>query len=424
MSTIKLTGMDQHIDLTLEDDVFSQPNLDIGPIKQAGWFCYDPGLTLTTACQSGITWLDGAKGRLLYRGYPIEQLAEHYCFTQVIYLLLFGELPSEAEHNAFTDQLSTFNPLPENTLKLVDSLPKHSHPMAILSSLAANLSVNYHHGENDYKNPDVQQEAVLRMIAQIPSMVALSNRHTQGLGLDAFNSQYGKYTEQFTYNVLAKSATDTPTKELVEALDKIFILHADHELNASTFTVRTAGSTGTNPYACLSAGLAALWGPAHGGANEACLNMLKAIGSTKNIATYIQRAKDKEDPFKLMGFGHRVYKNYDPRAKIMRQICHQTLDIMNQKDHPLFDLALELERVALEDPYFVDKKLYPNIDFYSGITLSAMGIPSELFTPIFALARTTGWLSHWLEMYQTKPFKITRPRQWYVGPSQRDVPKD
>ncbi len=421
MRTIEIHDGTHQQSMQLEPDVFGQQNLDITPFKNLGWFSYDPGLTSTTACQSSITWLDGAQGRLLYRGYPIEQLASQTSFPEVMHLLVHGELPSESQRNHFETRLSEQQHLPDTALDLLKTLPSAAHPMSIIMTLLAQLSAYHHHADNDYNDPDVREHAAMTLMATIPTMVALANRHLQNLPTNMMHRHQGSYSARFTHDMLAQHADETPSSILADALDKIFILHADHELNASTFTVRSAGSTGTNPYACSSAGLAALWGPAHGGANEACLRMLQTIGSIQNIQTYIEKAKDKDDPFKLMGFGHRVYKNYDPRAKIMQKICHQVLANSPQQDHPLFDLARELERVALEDPYFIDKKLYPNIDFYSGITLRAMGIPTSMFTPIFALARMTGWMSHWLEMYHTKPFRITRPRQWYIGAQQRDV---
>lgn len=421
MRQITLVDNQKQTVLDLGLDTFGQPNLGVSGFAESGWFCYDPGLTRTSACKSAITWLDGQQGRLLYRGYPIEQLAEHKTFTEVMHLLLHGQLPSTAQHQTFTTLLADAHCAPASTNALLLALPKTAHPMAIISTLLSHLSAQRFCAKDDYKNLETRQQAAYCLLASIPTQVALASLHSQGKTLDLNAYADMPYTARFAHQLLACGDDQPVSDVIIDALDKIFILHADHELNASTFTVRTAGSTGTNPYACANAGLGALWGPAHGGANEACLNMLQAIGDVQNIPHYIAKAKDKNDPFKLMGFGHRVYKNYDPRAKMMQQICHQVMDEMGHHNHPLFDLARELERVALEDPYFIEKKLYPNVDFYSGLTLRAMGIPTNVFTAIFALARMTGWMSHWLEMYQTEPFRITRPRQWYIGATQRDV---
>ena len=399
---------------TLGNDV-----IDISSLSNKDLFTYDPGFMSTASCESKITYIDGDKGVLLYRGYPIEQLAEKKSFLDVCQLLLKGELPTKSEQTAFKNQINHHSMVHQQMYNFLNGFRRDAHPMAIMVGVVGALSAFYH--ENiDLNNQEHCYRAAIRLIAKMPTLAALSYRYSMGLPY-MYPSNKMSYAENFLNMMFAMPTEEyVPNQTLVDAMDVIFTLHADHEQNASTSVVRLAGSTGANPFACISAGIGALWGPAHGGANEACLNMLKEIGSVKNISTYVKRAKDKNDSFRLMGFGHRVYKNYDPRAKVMRDTCHKVLNAVGAKDDPLFELAMELERIALEDSYFIDKKLYPNVDFYSGLTLSAIGIPSNMFTVIFALARTVGWMSHWLEM-KSGPFKIGRPRQLYTGETERNV---
>jgi len=390
------------------------PVVDISALGANGAFTFDPGFMSTAACESKITYIDGDKGILLHRGYPIAELAAQKNFLDLAYLLIHGELPDKAEQ----DELATFmkkeQRIDSQTQKVFQGLDPQGHPMGMLISLTGALAGKYHASINLQKAEE-RLNAALQMIAKISTLSAMAYRHGQGLSLVEPDASLG-YAENFLYMMFG----DKPNPVLTHAMDVIFSLHADHEQNASTSTVRLAGSTGANPFACTAAGIAALWGPAHGGANEACLEMLKTIGNVSAIPTYLAKAKDKNDPFRLMGFGHRVYKNHDPRATVMRQICHDVLDVVGAHNTPLFELAMELERIALEDEYFVERKLYPNIDFYSGITLSAIGIPSNMFTVIFALARTSGWMAQWLEM-SDEPMKIGRPRQLYTGQTERHL---
>ncbi|MEQ1635267.1 MAG: citrate synthase [Methylococcales bacterium] len=385
-----------------------------------GLFTYDPGFTSTASCSSSITYIDGDAGILLYRGYPIEQLAEKCDFLEVCYLLMHAELPnakelkdlikSTTEHSMVHDQLTNF----------YKGFRRDAHPMAIMVGVVGALSAFYHDAI-DIKRADHRNICAIRLIAKMPTIVAMCYKYSIGMPFMYPQNKLG-YVENFMYMLLG-SPCDVyhPNPVLVRALDRILVLHADHEQNASTSTVRLAGSSGANPYACVTAGIACLWGAAHGGANEAVLKMLEEIGDIAQIGFYIAKAKDKNDPFRLMGFGHRVYKNYDPRAKLMRETCHEVLNELGLHDDPLFKLAMELERIALEDDYFITKKLYPNVDFYSGIVLRALGIPSSMFTAIFAMARSIGWIAQWDEMIADPDQKIGRPRQLYTGPAQRDV---
>lgn len=399
---------------TLGNDV-----IDIGALGKNKLFTFDPGFVSTASCESKITYIDGEKGVLLYRGYPIEQLAGKKTFLDVCYLLLNGELPNAEEQTNFKNQINNHSLVHQQMYQFLNGFRRDAHPMAIMVGVVGALSAFYHESI-DLSNQEDRYTSAIRLIAKMPTLAALSYKYSMGMPFMYPNNNMS-YAENFLNMMFAVPTEEsTPNPVIADAMDTIFTLHADHEQNASTSTVRLAGSTGANPFACISAGIGALWGPAHGGANEACLNMLKEIGDIKNINHYIKRAKDKDDPFRLMGFGHRVYKNYDPRAKVMRETCHKVLNAVGAKDEPLFKLAMELERIALEDSYFVDKKLYPNVDFYSGITLSAIGIPTNMFTVIFALARTVGWISHWMEM-KAGPLKIGRPRQLYTGPDRRDV---
>ncbi|MEY4718910.1 MAG: type citrate synthase [Pseudomonadota bacterium] len=387
---------------------------------KTGLFTYDPGFTSTASCTSKITFIDGDAGVLLYRGYPIDQLAERCDFLEVCYLLLNGDLPNGSEMKGFVTTVSQHVMVHEQLTKFYNGFRRDAHPMAVLVGVVGALSAFYHDVMDITCREDRYMSAI-RLIAKMPTIVAMCYKYSIGMPFIYPKRKLG-YAENFMRMMHGDPCDDyIPNPILTRALDRILILHADHEQNASTSTVRLAGSSGANPYACVAAGIACLWGAAHGGANEAVLNMLEQIGDVSRIGEYVAKAKDKNDPFRLMGFGHRVYKNYDPRAKLMRQTCHEVLDELNLNDDRLFKLAMELERIALEDPYFVEKKLYPNVDFYSGIVLRALGIPTEMFTAIFALARSVGWIAQWDEMISDPELKIGRPRQLYRGVIQRDV---
>ena len=383
-------------------------------------FTYDPGFTSTGSCESKITFIDGDKGVLLHRGYPIEQLAETCNFEEVAYLMLNGELPNAKQKTQFERDITYHTMLHEQFHNFYSGFRRDGHPMAIMCGVVGALSAFYH-DSLDITNPDHRKISSFRLIAKMPTIAAWAYKYSLGQPF-IYPRNDLSYAENFLYMMFA-----TPCEEykvspiLAKAMDRILILHADHEQNASTSTVRLAGSSGANPFACIAAGIASLWGPAHGGANEAVLTMLREIGDKKRIPEFIKRAKDKNDNFRLMGFGHRVYKNYDPRAKIMSQTCKEVLRELKIKDNPLLDIAIELERIALEDDYFIEKKLYPNVDFYSGIIFQAMGIPVTMFTALFALARTTGWISQWREMIEDPQQKIGRPRQLYTGATTRKV---
>ncbi|MEE9272285.1 MAG: citrate synthase [Robiginitomaculum sp.] len=388
-------------------------------LKQTGHFTFDPGYTSTCSTESQITFIDGKKGQLLYRGYPIEQLAEHSTFLETAYLLVTGELPNKQQYEKFTNTITNHTMLHEQVERFFYGFRRDAHPMAIVCATVGALSAFYH--DSTDINDNVQRDlAMHRLIAKMPTIAARSYKYSIGQPTIYPDNSLG-YAENFL-----KMCFAVPTEKYVvnpiiaDAMDKIFILHADHEQNASTSTVRLAGSSGANPFACVASGVACLWGPAHGGANEACLNMLNDIGTVDNIPATVARAKDRNDPFRLMGFGHRVYKNYDPRAKIMAKTAHAVLDELGIKDNPVLDVAMELEKIALNDPYFIEKKLYPNVDFYSGIVLSALGFPTSMFTVLFALARTVGWISQWNEMLEDKSQRIGRPRQLYTGAAERD----
>ncbi|WP_034995028.1 citrate synthase [Beijerinckia mobilis] len=394
--------------------------VDIGKFyAQTGAFTYDPGFTSTASCESQITYIDGDAGILLYRGYPIDQLAEQGDFLETAYLLLYGELPTKAQKEDFDKRITMHTMVHEQLTRFYNGFRRDAHPMAILVAVVGALSAFYH-DSTDIHDPKQRMIASMRLIAKIPTLAAMAYKYTVGQPFVYPKNDLG-YAANFLHMCFAVPAEEYKVNPvLADALEKIFILHADHEQNASTSTVRLAGSSGANPFACIAAGVACLWGPAHGGANEAALKMLEEIGTVENIPKYIAKAKDKDDPFRLMGFGHRVYKNYDPRAKIMQKTCHEVLTNLGIKDDPLLDVAVELEKIALHDEYFIEKKLYPNIDFYSGITLKAMGFPTSLFTVLFALARTSGWIAQWKEMIEDPAQKIGRPRQLYTGYTQRD----
>jgi citrate synthase len=385
-------------------------------------FTYDPGFTSTGSCESQITYIDGDKGVLLYRGYPIEQLAEGSSFLEVCYLLLHGELPSADKFQAFEKTITMHTMVHDQFDRFFQGFRRDAHPMAIMVGAVGALSAFYHDSTNIHD--EMQREiSAIRMIAKMPTIAARAYKYSVGQPFVYPRNDLG-YAENFLrmcFSVPAEEYEVNPI--LAKAMDRIFILHADHEQNASTSTVRLSGSSGANPFACIAAGIACLWGPSHGGANEEALNMLKEIGTVDRIPEYVQGVKDRK--YRLMGFGHRVYKNYDPRAKVMQKTAHEVLDVLGKHDDPLLKVALELEQIALNDPYFVERKLYPNVDFYSGITLNAMGFPSEMFTVLFALARTVGWIAQWKEMITDPSQKIGRPRQIYTGPTQRDfVPVD
>ena len=396
--------------------------IDIRPLyAKTGMFTYDPGFMSTASCKSGITYIDGDEGVLLYRGYPIEQLAQKCDFLEVCYLLLKGELPTLSEKREWDDRIRRHTMVHEQLVRFYSGFRRDAHPMAVMVGVVGALSAFYH-DSLDINDPEHREISAIRLLAKVPTIAAMCHKYNKGEPF-MYPRNALNYVENFLHMMFGTPCEEfRPNPVLVRALDRILILHADHEQNASTSTVRLAGSSGANPFACVAAGIACLWGPAHGGANEACLNMLAEIGDVSRIGHFIARAKDKNDNFRLMGFGHRVYKNYDPRAKLMRETCHEVLGELGLHNDRLFKLALELERIALEDEYFVDKKLYPNVDFYSGIVQRAMGIPTSMFTAIFALARTVGWVAQWNEMISDPEQKIGRPRQLFTGSPERDVP--
>jgi len=378
-----------------------------------GYFTYDPGYMSTASCESQITFIDGEKGILRHRGYSIEDLSEHSDYLEVCYLLLYGELPTAREKAAFTHSITYHTMLHEQLHYFFRGFRRDAHPMAVMVGIVGALSAFYHES-TDIHDPDQRRTATHQLIGKMPTIAAMTYKYSIGQPF-VYPRNDLNYAENFLYMTFAvPSETYTVNPVLARAMDRIFILHADHEQNASTSTVRTAGSSGANPFACIAAGIASLWGPAHGGANEAVLRMLDEIGHKDRVGEFVKRAKDKDDPFRLMGFGHRVYKNYDPRAAVLRKSCHEVLQEMDV-DNPQLDLAIELERIALEDDYFVERKLFPNVDFYSGIILSAMGFPTSMFTVLFALARTVGWIAQWKEMIKEPTLKISRPRQIYTG---------
>ena len=387
---------------------------------KTGLFTYDSGYLSTASCRSTVTFIDGDKGELLYRGYPIEQLAEQCNFLEVAYLLWHGELPDATQKAKFELNIKEHTMVHEQLVKFYQGFRRDAHPMAVLVGVVGALSAFYHEAE-DFSDLEHQNISFNRIIAKLPTIVAMAYKYHRGEPF-MYPRNDLDYTANFMHMMFATPCEKyVPNPVLVHALDTIFTLHADHEQNASTSTVRLSGSSGANPYACISAGIACLWGPAHGGANEACLQMLEEIHDVSRVGKYIARAKDKNDDFKLMGFGHRVYKNFDPRAKLMRTVCSDVLSELGLQNDRLFKLAMELEKIALEDEYFIDKKLYPNVDFYSGIVQKALGIPTSMFTCIFALARTVGWMTQWEEMINDPEYKIGRPRQLFTGTTQRDV---
>ena len=406
-------------DYAIMDGTVGPQVIDVRKLyANTGMFTYDPGFTSTASCESGLTYIDGDAGVLLHRGYPIGQLAEQSSFMEVCYLLLNGELPSAKELAEFTNTITRHTMVHEQLTAFFRGFRRDAHPMAIMVGVVGALSAFYH-DSTDINDPEQRRIASHRLIAKMPTIAAMAYKYSVGQPF-VYPRNDLSYTANFlnmTFSVPAEEYKIDPI--VVDAMDKIFTLHADHEQNASTSTVRLAGSSGANPFACIAAGIACLWGPAHGGANEAALNMLREIGTPDRIPEYIARAKNKDDPFRLMGFGHRVYKNYDPRATVMQKTAKDVLEKLGVND-PIFDVAKELEQIALNDPYFIEKKLYPNVDFYSGVILSAIGFPTEMFTVLFALARTVGWVAQWNEMISDPAQKIGRPRQLYTGPTQRD----
>jgi citrate synthase len=409
------------IDFPIHSGTIGPDAIDIRTLlSKTGKVTYDPGFLSTASCRSAITYIDGDEGVLLYRGYPIEQLAKQCDFLEVCHLLLNGELPNAEEKTRFDSKVMRHTMVHDQINNFFRGFRRDAHPMAILVGTVGALSAFYH-DSLDLDNPSHREISQFRLIAKIPTLAAMAYKYSVGQPF-VYPDNKLSYSANFMQMLFSVPSEEYKVNEtLARALDRIFILHADHEQNASTSTVRLAGSSGANPFACIAAGIACLWGPAHGGANEACLDMLEEIGDVSRVGEYIKKAKDKNSGFRLMGFGHRVYKNYDPRAKLMRETCHEVLSELGLENDRLFKLAMELERIALEDDYFVEKKLYPNVDFYSGIVQRAMGIPTNMFTCIFALARTVGWIAQWNEMISDSEQKIGRPRQLYVGEAPRDV---
>jgi citrate synthase len=416
-ATVTIDGA--RYDLPVRKGTLGPDVLDINSFYQeTGCFTYDPGYTSTASCESKITFIDGDKGILLYRGYPIDQLAEQGSFLETAYLLLYGELPTAGQLADFTDRITRHTMVHEQMTRFYTGFRRDAHPMAVMVGVVGALSAFYH-DSIDIKDPSQREMASVRMIAKMPTIAAMAYKYSIGQPF-VYPKNELDYSANFLYMCFAVPSEEYKVNPiLARAMRRIFILHADHEQNASTSTVRLAGSSGANPFACISAGIACLWGPAHGGANEAALTMLQEIGTVERIPEFIKRAKDKDDSFRLMGFGHRVYKNYDPRAKIMQKTCHEVLEAVGLRNDPILKVALELERIALSDDYFIQKKLYPNIDFYSGITLKALGFPTDMFTVLFAIARTVGWIAQWKEMIADPSQRIGRPRQLYTGATER-----
>ncbi|OZG71255.1 citrate (Si)-synthase [Hahella sp. CCB-MM4] len=418
-ATLSVNG--KTIELPVYSGTAGPDVIDVRGLVQEGLFTYDPGFVSTAACESQITYIDGSKGILLHRGYPIEQLAEKSDYLEVCYLLIYGELPTAAQAEKFRNTVKNHTMVHEQLNHFFNGFRRDAHPMAIMCGVVGALSAFYH-DTMDFSDELHREIAAFRLIAKMPTLAAMCYKYSMGQPF-MYPRNDLDYASNFLYMMFATPCENYQVNPvLARAMDRIFTLHADHEQNASTSTVRLAGSSGANPFACIASGIAALWGPAHGGANEAVLNMLMEIGDEERIPEFIERAKDKNDPFRLMGFGHRVYKNFDPRAKVMKKTCDEVLSELGCADDPLFRIAMKLEQIALEDPYFAEKKLYPNVDFYSGIILRAAGIPVSMFTVIFAMARTIGWFSHWHEMV-SGPYRIGRPRQLYTGHTSREYPQ-
>jgi citrate synthase len=416
-----LKAGDKEIELPILSGTAGHDVIDIRSLGANGYFTYDPGFMATGSCESSITYIDGAKGILLHRGYSIEELARESDYIEVVYMLLHDKTPNSEEYKEFKDTITRHTLVHDQLNNFFRGFRRDAHPMAMLCGTVGAMA-SFYHDDLDINDPEQRLRSAYRLVAKMPTLVAMCYKYNIGQPFVHPKNELS-YAENFLNMMFSVPAEDYKISPAVsKAVDRIFILHADHEQNASTSTVRLAGSSGANPYACIAAGVASLWGPAHGGANEACLNMLEEIGTVDRIPEFIARAKDKADPFRLMGFGHRVYKNFDPRATVMRESCHEVLAELNIDD-PLLNVAMELERIALSDPYFAEKKLFPNVDFYSGIVLKAIGIPTNMFTCIFALARTVGWASHWHEMLSQPGQKIGRPRQLYTGEAQRSYNK-
>ncbi len=421
--TAKLAIGGKSVELDVRSGSVGPDVIDIAKVyRDTGCFTYDPGFTSTANCSSRITYIDGDKGELLYRGYSIDELAQNSNFLAICYLLLHGELPTNDEFKTFRSTITRHTMVHEQMTRFFTGFRRDAHPMAVMVGVVGALSAFYH-DSTDINDPDQRQTATHRMIAKMPTIAAMAYKYSVGQPF-IYPRNDLDYTSNFLQMCFAVPCEPYIVNPIVaRALDRIFILHADHEQNASTSTVRLAGSSGANPFACIAAGIACLWGPAHGGANEAALNMLEEIGTVDRIPEFVKKAKDKTSGFRLMGFGHRVYKNYDPRAKVMQKTCHQVLDALDKRDEPLLKVAIELERIALQDEYFIEKKLYPNIDFYSGITLRAIGFPVDMFTVLFAVARTVGWIAQWKEMIEDPEQRIGRPRQLYIGQPHRPFPQ-
>jgi citrate synthase len=419
-ATLTVDGIEESLELPVYKGTLGPDVVDVRSLTSKNLFTYDPGFVSTAACESKITFIDGGKGILLHRGYPIDQLAENSDYLETCFLLLHGELPTAEEKETFVNTIKNHTMVHEQLNHIFNGFRRDAHPMAIMCGVVGALSAFYH-DSMDISNPEHRMISAHRLIAKIPTLAAMVYKYSIGQPF-MYPRNDLNYSENFLHMMF-----NTPCEEkaispvLSKAMDRIFLLHADHEQNASTSTVRLAGSTGANPFACIASGIAALWGPAHGGANEAVLNMLEEIGDVSNIDTFVAKAKDKEDPFRLMGFGHRVYKNFDPRAKVMKQTCDEVLAELGLESDPLLKIAIKLEQIATEDEYFIKRGLYPNVDFYSGIILKAIGIPSEMFTVIFATGRTPGWIAHWNEMISSD-YRIGRPRQLYTGSPKRDYP--
>ena len=427
MKSTKVTlNFDQEstsLELPLVKSTMGNDAIDIRQLGAHQVFSYDPGFMSTASCSSEITFIDGEKSLLLYRGYPIEQLAEHYDFLDVAYLLMHGELPKPQEKEIFSTTINRHTMLHDQLNNIFRGFRRDAHPMAVMVGVVGSMSAFYFDAM-DVMNPEHRQISAHQLLAKVPTIAAWSYKYSLGQPFIYPKNDLG-YAENFMRMMFATPCEEyKPNPVLAKAFERILILHADHEQNASTSTVRLAGSSGANPFACIAAGIASLWGPAHGGANEATLKMLEEIGDESRIGAFIKRAKDKDDSFRMMGFGHRIYRNKDPRAEIMRKTCYEVLDELGLKDDPIFKLAMKVEQIALEDEYFIEKKLYPNVDFYSGIVMRAMGIPNSMFTAVFALARTAGWVAQWNEMLGQPGSKIGRPRQVYTGKPRRDVPKN
>lgn len=413
----KLTIAETSVDLDVLSPTLGSKVIDIRTLGSKGYYTYDPGFTSTASCESKITFIDGNNGILLHRGFPIGQLATESTYLEVCYILLYGEAPTQEQYDKFKTTVTRHTMIHEQITRLFHGFRRDSHPMAVLCGVTGALAAFYHDAL-DVSNPVHRDITAYRLLSKMPTVAAMCYKYSIGQPF-VYPKNDLSYAGNFLHMMFATPCEEYVVNPVLErAMDRIFILHADHEQNASTSTVRTAGSSGANPFACIAAGIASLWGPAHGGANEACLRMLEEIKTVEHIPEFIKRAKDKNDSFRLMGFGHRVYKNYDPRATVMRETCHEVLKELNLNDS-LLEVAMELERIALNDPYFIEKKLYPNVDFYSGIILKALGIPSNMFTVIFAIARTIGWIAHWNEMHEDG-LKIARPRQLYTGYDERE----